>query len=100
MPAVLSENDRKFPEMTGRSGTQRARHLRLAHDGWHLGALVLVATQRPTHNEGVTVRCSQAQSLRELTVRRLLLVTAVGCWRRFGGTLGARADNCTIHSAV
>jgi hypothetical protein len=33
-----------------------------AHIGWQLGALVLATTQRPTHYEGVTVRCSRIQS--------------------------------------
>ena len=60
----VSVSDRGFPALTGRSGTQRARRLRVAHDAWHLGALVLVTTQRATHYEGVTVRCSRAQSPR------------------------------------
>jgi hypothetical protein len=33
----------------------------VAHDGWHLGALVLVITERPTHYERVLVRCSRVQ---------------------------------------
>jgi hypothetical protein len=41
--------------------------------------LVLVVTQRPTHYEGVPVRCSRVQSPRQLHVRRLLLVAIVGC---------------------
>ena len=51
----------------------------VTHTGWHLGALVLVIIQRPTHYEGVLVRCSQVQSPPELYVRRLLPVVIVGC---------------------
>jgi hypothetical protein len=31
----------------------------VTHDGWHLGALVLVIMQRATRYESVTVRCSR-----------------------------------------
>ena len=48
----VSVSDREFPALTGRSGTQRARHLG-RRDGWHLGVLVLVTAPRATHYEGV-----------------------------------------------
>jgi len=44
-------SDREFPRLTASSGTQRARGA-AAHDGRHLGALVLITAQRPTHYEG------------------------------------------------
>jgi hypothetical protein len=45
----LSGSDREFPALTSRSGTQRARRLRVAHASWHLGALVPGQAERPTH---------------------------------------------------
>jgi hypothetical protein len=51
----------------------------VAYYGFDLGALVLVITQRATHYEGVPVRCSRVQSLRQLHVRRLLLAAIIGC---------------------
>src|SRR5208283_3086442 len=57
----LSGSDRKYPALTGRSdatGTSSA----VAHDGWRLGALVLVTTQRPTHYECVTCVARRIQS--------------------------------------
>ena len=74
----LSGSDREFPALTGRSGTQRARRLRSRTTVGSLGALVLVTTQRPTHYEGVPMRCSRVQSPPQLHVRRLLLVAIVG----------------------
>jgi hypothetical protein len=38
--------------------------VQVARAGGHLVALVLVVIQRPTHYEGVPVRCSRVQSLR------------------------------------
>jgi hypothetical protein len=51
----------------------------VAHDGWHLGALVLVIIQRPKHYERVLVLCSGVQIPRQLHVQGLLLVAAAGC---------------------
>jgi hypothetical protein len=45
----------------------RREEVGLRQAAW-LGALVLVTTQRATHYEGVLVRCSRAQSPRELLV--------------------------------
>ena len=42
----LSGSDRGFPVLTGRSGTQRARCVRVL-DAWHHGALVLVIAASP-----------------------------------------------------
>ena len=42
----LSASDRKYPALTGRSGTQRALSA-VAHDGWLRRALVLVTISRP-----------------------------------------------------
>ena len=56
----VSVSDRGFPALTGRSGTPSA----VAHDARHLGAPVLVATQRATHYESVPMRCSRVQSPR------------------------------------
>ena len=44
---------------------------RTAQSGRRLGAQVLVTTRRPTHYEGVTVRCSRVQSPRFLQVQRV-----------------------------
>jgi hypothetical protein len=44
-----------------------------------LGALALVTAQRATHYEGVLMRCSRAQSLPDLHIRRLLVAAIVGC---------------------
>ena len=62
--AEVPVSDRKFPALTRRSGTQRARRMRFAYYGWRLGALVLVITQRATHYEGVLVHCSRVESPR------------------------------------
>src|SRR5262245_1038103 len=56
--AVLSENDRGFPALTGRSGMRRTGSV-LARRA--LRRLALVAIQRPRHYEGVPVRCSPVQ---------------------------------------
>ena len=75
----LSVSDRKYPALTGRSGTQRARRLGLRMTAGTRSALVPVVTQRPTHYEGVPVRCLRVQSTRKLCVRRSLLVAIIGC---------------------
>ena len=42
----LCGSDRKFPALTGPIGHSTGTLSAVAHDGWHLGALVLVTTQR------------------------------------------------------
>ena len=61
--AEVPVSDRKFPALTRRSGTQRARRPRSRTTAGTSAPLVLVATQRATHYEGVLVRCSRVQSL-------------------------------------
>jgi hypothetical protein len=61
---------------------------RTAQGGWRLGAQVFVTNQRPTHCEGVLVRCSRVESPRELHVRRLLLVAIAGRRLQIRGHLG------------
>jgi hypothetical protein len=49
-----------------------ARQERAAQSGWRLGAQVLVTNQRPTHYEGVLVRCSRVEA-------RTSIMFAGGC---------------------
>ena len=56
-------------------------------------ALAALLDQLRMASADVPVRCSRAQSPRQLHVRRLLLVPIVGCRRLFGDISGTRLSN-------